>query len=487
MWGDISKILNTVSNDNPNRKADEFVNAIKRELGNDLASLEIIWVTTNFVKDSLRKDLDEKIQKDCRKRGWRLKVEFSVVDKNFLDSVIFDVNHGYIPYTGLKEIPIVGNTYLNYTEGGISAIVCSVNVHDILKWFNDEEEVKKFLQRNVREFLGENRVNKRIKKSFEATPEWFWYKHNGIMIFADHVYVNEERSTLTLKNPQIVNGGQTLISLYKAYDKDHSVGEQARVLVRAYKLPYEDRETYSNSIEIIRALNTQNNIYDSDLHSSDPRQVRLEDLLKGFSYSYYRKRSEEAKTSKYGIKMRDLALRYLVCNKYAPQEGVRGNPEEIFSETSKYDDVFPEEKINKELSKTHPVLEYIMVWSLYEMVRKIGRQTKRDRELLQYSQHFVAAFLYNSLREFIRNAEVGNLAQFSEFLNSEELSLALAKYIEDGFKVCRAISEKSQDPRAYFKSKESVTAFDKKVSGQKQKLIKEIENAWKNFKAKWSV
>ncbi|HBI24546.1 MAG TPA: hypothetical protein DDX84_10185 [Nitrospiraceae bacterium] len=124
------------------------------------------------------------------------------------------------------------------------------------------------------------------------------------------------------------------------YDKNNRSDNSSKVILRIYRLPYEDTETHKRTIEIIKALNSQNNIKASDLHSTDPKQVRLEQLLEkiGSGYKYFRKRSQEAKSARFNITMTNLALRYHVCKKNAPHEGVRGNVEELFEEDTKYDE-----------------------------------------------------------------------------------------------------------------------------------------------------
>ncbi|MBK8585559.1 MAG: AIPR family protein [Bacteroidetes bacterium] len=122
-------------------------------------------------------------------------------------------------------------------------------------------------------------MNKALRASFKDDPSLFWYKHNGIIIFADWLEVNYHDRRVTIRNPQIVNGAQTVTQLYKAYDENRRENNPAKLLVRIYRLPYEDSETYKRSIDIIAALNSQNKIKASDLHSTDPRQVMLENRI----------------------------------------------------------------------------------------------------------------------------------------------------------------------------------------------------------------
>ena len=106
-----------------------------------------------------------------------------------------------------------------------------MDVNDILKWFRTSDDVLNFLEKNVRGFLGLKKINKAIAKSYSECPNWFWYKHNGIIIFADNLTVDRTDHQLILRNPQVVNGGQTLRTLYSAYDRQgrqDNPGEGAR-------------------------------------------------------------------------------------------------------------------------------------------------------------------------------------------------------------------------------------------------------------------
>ena len=94
-------------------------------------------------------------------------------------------------------------------------------------------------------------------------------------------------------------------------------------------------------------------------------------------YTYYRKRSENVKATRHCITMRRLGLRWLVCKDHSPWEGVRGNLEEVFSEPAKYNEAFPEERIKQEIDKDHPVVDYAMAWSAYELVKKVGKKDEK--------------------------------------------------------------------------------------------------------------
>lgn len=384
--------------------------------------------------------------------------------------MIYDVKHGYIPHTGKKTLKLEGQCIAeSWEETGVSFVVCTVNVNDILKWFNNSDDVDKYLQKNVREFIGDTKINKDIRESYSANPDWFWYKHNGIIIFVDSLHVDEENKELVLRNPQIVNGGQTLKTLFSTYNGHSKNDNSAKVLLRIYRLPYEQTEAYKRSIEIISALNSQNKINPSDLRSTDPRQVRLERLFKDIGkngYKYHRKRSKEAKAARFAIAMKNLALRYYVVKKYAPQEGVRGNVEELFEEDAKYNEIFNENAINKELAISHPAINYITCWDIDQILQKQkGNLQKKYSEYFIFTRWFVLSDIYKKLikwrhKKFYLGWPVG-----VDFVESNRFGKAVFDYSFYAFKIATGIIPKWEEARKFLKTGEATKKFNSRVGG----------------------
>jgi hypothetical protein len=468
IFDEIRKLKNTLTTSNPNRRADDFVNSLKRETGNKDAIFEVLWLTTNIVEQSVRDEIQKDLESWRKENGWLLGIDFVAIDKHDLDRVIYDVKHGYIAYTGKKILKLEQGQWIetSWEETGVYSVVCTVNVNDILKWFRTSDEINRFLQKNVREFLGEaSKINKAIGKSYLESPTWFWYKHNGIIIFTDNLSIDKTKMELILRNPQVVNGGQTLKALFSTYDKNNRSDNSAKVLLRIYRLPYEDTETYKRSIEIISALNSQNKINPSDLRSTDPRQVRLEQLFEriGHGYKYFRKRSKEAKSSRYSITMRNLALRYYVCKKNAPHEGVRASVEELFEEDSKYEEIFDESAINKELSGNHVVINYVTCWCIDQILQKVELPV-RDREYFQYTKWFVLADTYRKLIEWKRKKFNLGWQMWNNFIESYQFEKAIFDYSRSAFRIGREIIPVREEPRSFFKTKDAVSKFSSKVS-----------------------
>jgi len=199
IFNEIRKLKNTLAHENPNRKADGFVNSLRREVKNKDAILEILWLTTNIVEPSVREEIQKDLDEWKKENEWSLAIDFVAIDKYALENTIYDVKHGYIPYTGKKILKLQEGEWIEseWEETHVYSIICSVNINDILEWFHDSDEIDRFLQKNVREFLGETtKINKAIAKSYSRAPIWFWYKHNGIIIFADNVYLDKTKKSL---------------------------------------------------------------------------------------------------------------------------------------------------------------------------------------------------------------------------------------------------------------------------------------------------
>ncbi len=480
---EIRKIINTITNENPNQHAEDFVNELRNNLTNNKATLEIIFLTTGLVKQTIINNVQQKLNEYKKSNKWSINLDFIVIDKHVLDNVIYDIKHGYIPYTGKKTVRLDKNLFIEMnSEGtGVQCVTAIVNINDILSWFKDSEEVKRALQKNVREFLGENPVNKGIEKSYIETPEWFWYKHNGIIIFADNMSIDKDNSSLILRNPQIVNGGQTIRTVFPAYLKNRRRDNNAKVLLRVYRLPYENIETYKRSIEIISALNSQSKILPSDLRSTDPRQVRLERLFHQLGFKYWRKRSKEAKSFRYSITMRNLALRYYICKKNAPHLGVLGQIENLFSDDSKYETIFNEEEIKKELGNYHIVLRYITLWVIDQILQRIKKDLpKRDQEYFQYTKFFVLVDIYTKLWNWKQKNFEFSWRDWKNFLDSDEFESLVYEYARICFRIGRKIIPKIEEPRSFFKSKESTKKFFSKTSIRKFNIL--INKRYKKFK-----
>lgn len=163
---------------------------------------------------------------------------------------------------------------------------------------------------NVRNYLGRTKYNEDIVDTLKKDRDRnFFAYNNGITIIADSVETNNNDGspiyTVMLDKFQIVNGGQTLNSIYKyiqtcndSADKILEVLDNNFVLMRAYSVGEvspegKDKEIkYSLGAKIAKYTNSQNAIKPADLHANDNIQISLHYYLKDFNYYYIRKSGE---------------------------------------------------------------------------------------------------------------------------------------------------------------------------------------------------
>lgn len=158
---------------------------------------------------------------------------------------------------------------------------------------------ERLLERNIRRYLGlhGNRVNEGIRATLNSNdPANFYFFNNGLTLVCSDFSYNALQTgdyQIKVENLQIVNGGQTCMTIFKTLEEMQSVGkalpESASVLVRIYKLPKDNEDIV---LQITHATNSQNPVDLKDLRANDETQQRLENSIRELGYTYRRKRMD---------------------------------------------------------------------------------------------------------------------------------------------------------------------------------------------------
>lgn len=134
---------------------------------------------------------------------------------------------------------------------------------------------QKIFEQNVRTFLGaRGNTNIGLRNTIEFKPEMFFAYNNGITATASDLEFDAKGNIKTIKNFQIVNGGQTTSSIYAASKKlDISkVAVQMKLSVVKEK---EQEHTFVSDVS--RYANTQNKVNASDFFSNSPFHKEMKD------------------------------------------------------------------------------------------------------------------------------------------------------------------------------------------------------------------
>ncbi len=158
---------------------------------------------------------------------------------------------------------------------------------------------ERLLERNIRRYLGlhGNRVNEGIRHTLHSSdPANFYFFNNGLTLVCSDFSYNALQSSdyqVKIDNLQIVNGGQSCMTIFKTIEAMQASGQplpvDASVLVRIYKLPKDNEDIV---LQITQATNSQNPVDLKDLRSNDERQQRLASSIAALGFSYRRKRMD---------------------------------------------------------------------------------------------------------------------------------------------------------------------------------------------------
>jgi hypothetical protein len=139
----------------------------------------------------------------------------------------------------------------------------------------------RLLESNVRAFLQQTgKVNRGIRDTIRNTPEMFLPYNNGLATTALNVKteeVNGQTFITSVKDFQIVNGGQTTASLFHTFKKYKS--DLSEVFVQMKLTVIKDEEKKNEMVpNISRYANSQNKVSELDLSSNNAFLIKLEEL-----------------------------------------------------------------------------------------------------------------------------------------------------------------------------------------------------------------
>jgi len=195
-----------------------------------------------------------------------------------------------------------------YKECEITALfVPTIEVAKILTKYKNS--ILKFNPRSYLELEGK-KVNSAIRETIlNTSTNEFALFNNGITMISDETYLNERigqknKAKLTVRNPQIINGGQTAYTLSRIYEENFSgdvegIFRDKEVLLKIITLlnDGETRISDDQKIELIdeisNATNQQTAVISADRISNDRLHVNLQNkLFNKYGILYERKRGE---------------------------------------------------------------------------------------------------------------------------------------------------------------------------------------------------
>lgn len=253
------------------------------------------------------------------------------------------------------------------------SLAVKYNLEDDLDILGAEMDTS-LLYDNVRGFLGETRYNKNIKKTLKLDYRNFFMFNNGITLTAEEIISESKNSNekylFTLKNFQVVNGGQTVRTIFSyLHDIEADSLEfnfrNTYILVRFFKIEKDDK--LKN--EIAEYTNSQNKISAYDLKSVDNIQVQIENYLKEHKIMYVRKAGKVGdEATKYSHRISKEELAQVIYS-------IQGHPERVTNAkiklfTDYYGQIFPSDDFPFEETLKY-IKDYLSIKSQYRTSDKL--------------------------------------------------------------------------------------------------------------------
>ncbi|ODS38435.1 MAG: hypothetical protein A7316_07965 [Candidatus Altiarchaeales archaeon WOR_SM1_86-2] len=323
-------------------------------------------------------------------------------------------------------------------------------------------------------------INREIHNTIisQQTNEFALY-NNGITMLSDDTSFNErigqrDKAVLCVKNPQIINGGQTAYSLARIYEKNLNSPDKLQQIflgkeVLLKVITFVDEIVLDSKLELIEeisnATNQQNVVTYADRHSNDKIQHELQDLLfNDFGILYERKRGEFSDGIKSDYIDESVILpRNVFVSVALACQGRHTKPRKIFKKPQSYNNIFNtkdydnykiglqvyyflEDKYSSEkLKKSKNILKYGFQALLFIVILKY-RELKKphiDKDLIfQISDYIISkseefeeyAIKLRSNRMFFRTIKTNKIERtitnFYKYYTSINAKNDLRKYFE---------------------------------------------------------
>jgi hypothetical protein len=298
--------------------------------------------------------------------------------------------------------------------GDVRGIVATISAEELINIYKSSGQ-DKILSRNIRYFLGNNKINRKIKETASSAKDskYFWFLNNGVTIACDQFSFTDDalgNKIIEVTNPKIINGAQTTKSLYDLHSErkifPDTQLQDVHLLLRLY-------ETRSEVLidKITVGTNSQNPIFERDLKANDPVQRLVKDyfLEKGFYYETHRNEYIDKKIDKLKIANNERVFQaYISLYKEMPHEA-KSRKSKIFEQY--FDDVFV---INDKELPNQLLISFKLLFFVENQVM-MCREALRNGDSFLYHADLALVYIAGKIYPNIKDDD--NLLQNDRLLN----------------------------------------------------------------------
>ena len=304
--GDLSKVENAQFR----ARAEDFREAFQSF---EYEGVKVVFACT--ARRGVAREARDEIEHWCRRfgeSGNRFEVEVLVLE----DLKRLYISQVHQPFRLKVEIDLVGKPYV-YEARGARALVGTVRGLDLARLFDEHRH--RILAANIRNYLGNVKINKGIRAtaSDPSEAENFWFYNNGVTFVCDEFsFRSLEDARVKLENAQVINGAQTITSLWQIWrkDKDNEGLRRAQVLVKI--IEKEGDIDFRRRVTLF--ANSQNAVRPYDLVGTDTIQIELKRKLLQEGY-YYETRRGDYRAEREELKEKGVEIKDVFSLKFAAQ------------------------------------------------------------------------------------------------------------------------------------------------------------------------
>ncbi len=312
------------------------------------------------------------------------------------------------------------------SSSGAVAFVCLVSLQDYFEFITDDNGglLRSIFESNVRDYQGTTEVNEGIQKTLlENVGDEFWWLNNGITIIAARATLSGK--TLTIEDPQIVNGLQTSTEVFSHFKNHNTKDEKRNLLVRVVvPVAPESRD------RIIKATNSQTQIPVASLRATEKIHRDIEEFLRPHGLYYDRRKNfykNEKRAIEQIVSISHLAQSVMAIALQRPNDA-RARPSSLLKRDADYETVF---------NSKYPIALYLSCAKLMKAVDKaIDRfrfsDPKHQTNLRFYTAMYLGCLLTNSASPSPEEIASVNTAGATDEIIHEALQQVTTTYKELG-------------------------------------------------------
>lgn len=321
------------------------------------------------------------------------------------------------------EINFAGKPFhYERANGGARAIVGAVKGAELSKLFNKHSF--RIFDANIRNYLGMGKINQAIQRTATDKHEAasFWFYNNGVTFVCDeYSFRSLEDTVVKMRNAQIINGCQTVMSLHHA---GKELKDDVEVLVRIIEKE-QDLEFFRR---ITLFANSQNAVRPADLVGTDTIQLELKRLLLR-SEIYYETRRGDYKAERDSLAPKPHELITMkraaqaIATTFLQKPGIaKKDTSRLFLSSTDggiYDRLFTSSTIPETVIAAYQTIEAIE-----------GERKRREAEALAkgiqipswipHSDHFMAGLLFSQAFDRKNIADPKYLLKFANWISQTE-------------------------------------------------------------------